>query len=282
MNKLIKNSFVIALTASGILAMNSCKKVEVDDINKKQSHAKVYESLPKMQTSSINQAVKLQTLFLKALNVNTSKFRLSSEDLDFSGCATITKDTSSLPYTMHIDFGPSGCLDSDGKLFTGSVDFVYNGSDIDIPGTYIHGTLNNVTVGVDYQLYGTLKLENFGLNGSGNYHGRLDVDLTTYNKVSEIELQGSNTFFIEVADVSGDFHTIFTGGGSGLTSDGFSYTQTITQPLTSYNCDGVFVEGILQLESPSFDTKFVDYGDGTCDDVAYVIQGSNRNYITLD
>lgn len=288
MKKIMKNSFVIALATSGMFMMNSCKKAEVEDVTKKQSHAKVYEKLPEIQMHSLSQARKMYAFAAGVLKLKSSKFRLATDDESFddSGCATVTRDTSSLPYTAHVDFGPSGCIGTDGLLYTGSVDFVYNDIDLDLPGGFAQCTFNNFARGTEELINGTFSLENLGFNGAGNPYGKLIVDFTTNLKSLGIEFRGTNTFTLEggMYDDKGEI-CAWTGGGTGLTSDGFSYTQTIIEPLILSECTDYYDfynKGIIQLESPSFDTKFVDYGDGTCDNIAYVVQGPNRNFVILE
>lgn len=280
MKTMIKNAFVIALATSGVMMMNSCKK-EVETLPKAEKEKQFSATLPASNNQRIVLGMKMQSMVMSLFSNNSNKvLRVSGEMFDFPDCATVVWDSVSYPQTISVDFNNIACQDTSDKTFSGTLDVVLYGNDLKDPGEYAITTFHNVSI--DGKIVdGTMRMEYSGKNGSGNDYGSVNFNITTSNKYQQVEMNGITDLSIESISPDQSRLLSITGTGSGTDNDGFSYTQTITSPLILSDCD-FFVEGILKLESPFFVTKFVDYGDGTCDSDAEVIQGGSRTTVTLD
>ena len=280
MKTMIKNAFVIALATSGIMMMNSCKK-EVETLPKAEKEKQFSATLPASNNQRIVLGMKMQNLVMSLLGTkDKANLRISSEVFDFPDCAVVVKDTVSYPRTASVNLNTVACQDTTDKVYTGTIDVTFWGDDFKTAGEYAIATFHNVTI--DGKIVdGTMRMEYSGLNGSGNHYGVVNFNVTTSSKYQKVEMNGVTDLLIESISPDESRLLSVTGTGSGIDNDGYSYTQTITSPLILSDCD-FFVEGILKLESPYFVTKFVDYGDGTCDSDAEVIQGGSRTTVTLD
>ena len=57
-----------------------------------------------------------------------------------------------------------------------------------------------------------------------------------------------------------------TGNGSGVNRNGISYTTTITQALRAkLNCAWL-VSGSITLQPQDYEARYIDFGNGACDD----------------
>jgi hypothetical protein len=203
---------------------------------------------------------------------NTSFFKTSEATLDMlSGTSiTITIDSTGITRKLTIDFG-TGTTCKDGKTRSGQIIATWTGRYRDA-GTVITITFVNYTVNGD-KVEGTKTVTNLGKNSNGNIHYSIVVKgakITTSKGVISWEstrdrewVAGSNTM-----DIFDDVYNI-TGSASGTNIKGVSYTITITSPLV-VNLACRFIEsGTLSIStSNSTSTGIVDFGNGTCDDLA--------------
>ena len=199
-------------------------------------------------------------------------------------CAIVTTDTSSVPFSITVDFG-SGCTNANGDFFAGLLIIQLSSDNFNAQvGNYQRITFTNLITTTD-TVSGDALFTYTGLNGSGNPTMSLVSNLTTAGKGDEIRFNGTNNLAIEFAldTVGGANNTVqyFTGSGIG-TVNGQSYTQTITQALNySEQCEDHFVSGELKVEIPAQADRFIDYGPGACDDRATITQSGVTTNITL-
>src|SRR5262249_41510841 len=80
-----------------------------------------------------------------------------------------------------------------------------------------------------------------------------------------------------------DMYSI-TGSASGSTSGGSTFSSIITSPLIrnmSFACRRHFVQGIIEHTPSGKQTRVIDFGNGTCDNIALVTIGSTSYTVTL-
>ncbi len=197
-------------------------------------------------------------------------------------CATITADTTSNPMVLTIDFGNTNCLGADGNNRRGVITATFTGKYRD-PGTVISVSLQNYYWN-DYKVEGTKTVTNEGLNGSGNLWYTVVVAnakitdpggtwFVTWNsnRIREwIEGAGTATIWDDVY--------LIDGTASGVNRRGNSFEVEITSPLRiELGCRWI-VSGTLEIKPQNIATRYVNYGNGGCDDDAVVtINGYDYN-----
>jgi hypothetical protein len=75
---------------------------------------------------------------------------------------------------------------------------------------------------------------------------------------------------------------LITGTANGTNANGKSYTVNITAPLkVKFNCEWI-VSGTLEIQVENAPLVILDYGNGTCDNIATVTINGQTYTITLD
>lgn len=279
----IKTSKIVSVTLiAAVLFLNSCKKEETL-INDSSDNSTNVEA--ESQLTINNSMFKLQSLLPKLIAQKSGSFK--NEDIIGSmDCATITLDTSSSPYTAYFDFGPTGCVGSDGIRYKGNVTAQFINENMDQPGDWFSFNFRNFRQDT-LLMNGDLRITYNGLNGNGNATSTIHFNMLTNCSTNAISLNGDNTFtcetFLRDTTISSDDQTRITGGGTVITSGGNRYTQTVTTPLLSVDesCSQFFVSGTLLLSAPGIRSKTIDYGTGTCDNKATVNNGTSTRTIIL-
>lgn len=192
-----------------------------------------------------------------------------------SACATITRDTVSVPHTITVNFGTIPCLCGDGRYRSGIIVVSYSGHYYDVGATrtiaFTNYTVNGNIVN------GTHSVVNNGPNGNGHPVHTISVNGTivkannggTMTWVSNRVREWTAGYLTPHIFVDDEFS--ITGTASGTHSNGHSYTATITSALKIHmNCHWI-ESGVLQLVPSGKPTRTIDFGtDGTCDNQAVV------------
>lgn len=217
-------------------------------------------------TTDNNAAENLFSDMFKVANdvsLNTAGIR---EDL--IGCIdTIIVDTLSSPKTIFIDFGTSECVGIDGRVRKGKLNITYTGRYREV-GTIITITPEDYTVN-GHLIEGQKIVENLGLNTSGQLHYAISANGTvtapnnswtvswTANR-TRTWVAGQNTL------TRWDDEYEISGTGSGINRNGISYTTTITTPLRALVSCAWLVSGKINIEPEDYATRYIDFGDGAC------------------
>jgi hypothetical protein len=218
-----------------------------------------------------------------------SNYRISDSEGILTGCATITFDSlqpSDLD-TMTIDFGTTNCTGNDGRNRRGKIIVNYTGRYRDIG--YTHNiSFDNYFVN-DNQILGTKTVTNTGLNTAGNlvYNITVNGEIARANNGGTITwvaqrqrewLQGESTLVW-----SDDIYSI-TGSSTGTNAAGNTFSTQITSPLIrnmSVGCRRHFVQGVVEISPSNRPMRTVDFGTGTCDNIATVTINNNTYTIQL-
>jgi hypothetical protein len=196
---------------------------------------------------------------------------LSNDTVFLGSCATVTLDLSVMPYKLTIDFGTTNCLCPDGKYRRGKIISTFNGAYSD-SGTVIRDSLDNYYVD-EYKVQGVRVVINEGHNNAGHPHFSVTTNgsiikpnnggTITWNSADEREwIAGYNTFTWL------DDEYLITGTTNGTAANGQSYTVTINTALdVKLNCHYI-TAGTLTLKPEGVPDITMDFGDGTCDNVA--------------
>jgi len=265
---------LIAITAVAVL--NSCQKEKNDtDLTSANNMALADESY-----NDVNNIAD------EAANDGTVSYKTDDTNSLLAGCATVTRDTVSMPHVCTIDFGTTGCTGVDGKVRKGKIIVTYDGRYRDA-GTTITITFDNYSVN-NNQVTGTKTIHNDGVNGDGNISFSISVNgqvvlangagTVTWSSTRTREwIAGSNT-----SSRDDDQYSI-TGSATGTAANGDVFTATIQDALIrnlAPGCRRHFVKGVVLLQRTGKPDRTLDFGNGNCDDVAVVtINGVSHTII---
>lgn len=194
------------------------------------------------------------------------------ERMFLSDCATVTLDTTSLPYVMTIDFGEENCLCHDNKFRRGKIIVTFNGR-YHQPGTVITHTFDNYYVNDD-KVDGTKVVTNMGENENGNIYFTIEV-------VGVIQKEDGSTFswnssrereWIQGSDTRNRWDDIYliTGYAEGIRPNGLTWEREILNALRVELACRFIVSGSIEIRPEGCPVRLLDYGDGACDNEATV------------
>lgn len=274
--KTIKQRLIAAimLFAATAFLFTSCKRENLDD---------------NMRSAEDNALVEVnfsdaQSIADEAAAGNMSSYKSENVDGILSTCATITHDTLSDPRVLTIDFGDLNCTCNDGRQRRGKIIVTYTGQYRE-PG-HIHTiTFDNYFVN-DNQVLGTKTVINNGYNNDGNLYYSIEVD----GSIIRANDEGTITFvssrereWIEGESTPERVDDVYlvTGTASGTNSEGGSFTATITSALRRTVACHQFVSGTAEVTPANRPTRYIDFGDGSCDNQATVTVNGNEHIIQL-
>ncbi|HLG03654.1 MAG TPA: hypothetical protein VI731_08675 [Bacteroidia bacterium] len=272
----------VLLLAATALFFTGCKKEKEEDNDTSAAADNAFaESTYNDVTNIADEA---------GISGSVSNYRLGADGTGIlSACATITFDTlsSADQDTIHIDFGPTNCTCNDGRMRRGEILVYYTGAYRDSASMHTI-TFNNYFVN-DNQVLGTKTVTNQGHNASGNLVYFIDVNgqIILANNGGAISwisqryrewTQGESTL-----PWNDDMYSV-TGSASGTGANGNSFTVQITNPLIrnmQIGCRRHFVQGTFVLTPSNKPARTVDFGNGTCDDIATVTVNNHTYTIHL-
>lgn len=190
-------------------------------------------------------------------------------------CATVTWDTAA--QTITIDFGSTGCVCTapwDGKTRKGQIIFSYTGAYRD-SGTVI--TIHTQDYYVDDNKFDLTKtVTNLGLNTNGNLNYDINVSqavITLANAAGTISWTSHrNREWTEGESTLTPFDDVYliSGSANGTDRNNNAFTVSIVDPLKiDLSCTHI-TAGSIDLTPSGLPTRHIDWGNGTCDDIATV------------
>ena len=197
----------------------------------------------------------------------------------FGSCATRSYDFTAK--TLTIDFGPTNCLCADGRYRRGKI-LVRFTTDVN------RRTAGAVVTRVGYfvndnQHTATRTFTDTGL-------GSFTVDVTNASIIRAnnggTHSWTANWTFTRTAgfgtpQVSDDVYSV-TGSSTGTNRNKVGYTATVQNPLIKRaDCPKYFVQGTIGITNTNSKAMMLDYGTGTCDNVATVTVNGRTRTITL-
>ena len=219
----------------------------------------------------------------------TSLASRSAEDLAVARCFTMelipNPDGAFWPKKWVIDFGTDGCLSALGIVRTGKIymtltDYWKN-----------EGSLRTITFEDFYvdgnHIEGVKTIENTGLNADGQltWEHKITGGKVTFTDGTTTTLE-SDRFSVMVAGadtpVFADDEFDMTGVSTGVDRNGVNFKAEITVPLHYINGCRFPVSGELTITSEGSEVPIIiDYGDGTCDNIATMTIGEEVTEIEL-
>jgi hypothetical protein len=194
-------------------------------------------------------------------------------------CVTVTVSGTTYPREIVIEF-IQGCEthkhDRQGKIIINLSDTITNSGALETI-TYQDFYIDSIKVDL------TATIENKGKNDSGNWV--LEKNSTqTINKNSETVVRTNHESFewvsgFETSEKSDNIYYL-SGYGNLSVNDTARYTKTITTPLLfDASCDYIR-SGVIEL-TRNGNVSVIDYGDGTCDNVATITTNGVTEEINL-
>lgn len=267
-----------AVVVAVVMLTFSCKK---SDNNPNQNEADSFKK-DALVESTFNEVAEIADQAW-----NSVAYQLKSTEggnFIFSPCATITVDTVSMPHVMTIDFGPENCLCHDGKYRRGQIIVTFTGRYRE-PGTVKTRTFNEYYVN-DNHVEGQSVVSNMGFNDDGFIYFTIAVEGTitfangegTWTWMSnhtKTWIEGYETFswLDDVYLIEGNSSSTFLDGGT--------VSRQIILPLRRELTCHHFVSGSIEITRENKPTRLLDFGDGTCDDIATVTINGETHIIKL-
>ena len=197
----------------------------------------------------------------------------------FGSCATRSYDFATK--TLTIDFGTTNCLCADGRYRRGKI-LVRFTTDITRRPAGAVVTRENYFVN-DNQHTATRTFTDIG-------GGSFTVDVTNASIIRAnnggTHSWTANWTFTRTAgfgtpQVSDDVYSV-TGAANGTNHQNVGYTATIQNPLIKRaDCPKYFVQGTIAVTNTNSKAMTLDYGTGTCDNVATVTVNGHTRTIAL-
>jgi hypothetical protein len=268
MNREIKYLSIIAIVFA--LTFSSCRRNREDLADTDTSLASKYSSLEQSNND-------LDGLAHEIVYTNTTTLKTDESNSILSQCATITfnyKTADSV--NAVIDFGSNNCLCADQKYRRGLVKIVYSK-----PGKFI-----------------ALNTDNYFVNNNKIEATRnLKYILATYfviNSTCAITFADSNQTVSETAtrtinwtegngtvDKADDVFVI-SGNSSGVNHNGAAYSVNITTPITRTGDCSYIKSGVVEIKPANKFARSINFGSGTCDNIATISIGKFSKIITLN
>ncbi len=273
--KLKLGSSIVIVLIGFIVIFNSCKK----DKDEQQTNNNQSEAAELSVAHNI-----AETMYDDVFN----NVLLDGQSNNVAGrghsCATVTlnnSDPGTFPKIMTLDFG-TGCTGFDGLTRKGKIIATLSGP-IRTAGTSITISFDNYSVN-DFKLEGEFSITN---NSGGN-----GLSFTTQTTNGKLTYPGGAIYYTH----SGN-HTLTQTAGAGTPSfldDNFSLTGTgttssslgnnltvnITTPLLKKATCANVVSGMEQFTYNNINGS-LDFGDGSCDNLATLTIGSYHQTVTL-
>lgn len=280
-------TFGVTIVAIALAAtFSSCRKDKKNDPDEKDNDTSsagdqsLASSIDNDMTSIGDEAGRTYTV---------SSFKTSGVDgLLSTSCATVTVDSSAAPArTITVNFGTSNCLCNDGRYRRGTIVYSFTGKYRDSL-TVITVTPQNYFVN-DNQVTGSKTITNKGHNAANHlvYQLTANMQIIKANGAGTVSWQANR----QREWMSGestltwndDVYSI-TGTASGTNANGNTFNSEITTPLVrnmAIDCRKHFVSGVLQHTPSGKATRYIDFGNGSCDNQAVVTINGASYTVTL-
>ncbi len=270
------------LFAIGLLAItSSCNRNEDPVISEEDE-----QETEVLRDISTDQAV-VNTLYDDlGSQVDGSTYNAEEGDSVWNLCAELTIDTLGDPFPLQVtlDFGTEGCTGRDGKVRKGKLVYNMTGPYREV-GSVLTTTPDEYYVN-DWNLLGTRIVENLGANGSSQLQYAIEIKNGTaidpegeaikwQSTRTRTWIEGQETGFFTIENgsflgwdgITDDVYEV-TGSGLGVTREGYTFDVEIDSPLRiQLDCQYI-TRGIVTIVPENYGERTLDYGDGTCDDVA--------------
>jgi|ERR1051326_3678961 hypothetical protein len=271
---------MLVLTAVAVV-VTGCRKKKEEDNDTGSASDNAFAEASYNDMSTIGDQASTGTM---------STFRNGNDEGSLlSACATITFNNanSSDNDSITVDFGSTNCMCADGRYRRGKILITYTGGmQYRDSNMVVHFNPMNYYVN-DNNIAGTKTVTNRGhINGKLTWDIVVNGVITLANNGGTITWNSTRTRVLLAGETTynGPINWSIakigvTGSANGTTANNESYTATITsQIIRDMSCGANrrhFVQGTLDFTPGNKPTRHIDFGNGTCDDIAVVTIGSN-------
>lgn len=258
-----------------VVGINSCKKEQADT----ETQSAVDNSICEGEFSRLFSQT--HSIAVNDSGVQRVGFNNPSP---FSACPDIIIDSANgFPVTLWMYYGSDndgdglyevGCTGSDGKLRQGVVKAVFDKS-WTLPGVKVTHTLENYFVnGIKYE--GTVVITKTG---------NVLTQTVTNGKCSlgtdwSVLWNCAKTISVEIGQDSiigtNDDVTYLSGTANGTDRNGKNFSTVIDSPLKRLGYCAHIVQGIQTVKLDGKKDRTIDYGNGTCDNIATLTIAGNK------
>jgi hypothetical protein len=299
MNKIFLRTTAIAAIFTAVLLLNACKKSSSSSSSTTNDNGNA-AALSANGATSDNTFDDVLNITIQTNQDNTLNSIIqhqggtitngagTSQPLGLFYCANVTvtpADTISYPKTIVVDFG-AGCTSLDGITRSGSITYTLS-ERFRNPGAVISATFTNYVVN-GYQLGGTYTLTNNSSLSGVAYTTAVTGGTITYPNDTAYSFAGTKTVTQTAGIGSTNLSTyVFSVTGNYTitnTTTGEMLSAKVTTPLVKdENCANI-VSGIESFAYKNGSVSLsgtLDFGSGTCDNIATVTIGSFTGTVTL-
>ena len=256
------------------VTLYSCKKDKEEETNNNQTEA--------AELSVANNIA--ETMYDDVFNVVLLDGQANNVAGRGNSCATVTlnnSDPDTYPKIMTLDFG-SGCTGFDGLTRKGKIIATLSGR-IRTAGTSISISFDNYSVN-DFKLEGQFSITNNSGNSGLSFTTQTTNGKLTYPGGTLYYTHSGNHTLTQTAGAGTvtflDDSFSLTGSGTTTSSLGNSLTVNITTPLVKKATCANIVSGVEQFTYNNINGT-LDFGDGSCDNLALLTIGSYHQTVTL-
>lgn len=226
----------------------------------------------------------------EVMNINLNDLKSGemngNRNMRCGSCATVTKETVGESVITTVDFGEEGCTGQDGRLRQGKIIITKTGNYWDGDVIVLHEFENYFVNG--NQLTGTKTTTGY-INEAGNRQ----MDIVDNGAIILAEDGGTITWtaqrtreIIEGSDTreKNDDVIQVTGSSAGISATGDNFTCEIVVPLIRKNpqdCSRFYVSGMTEIVKGDGTEITINYGDGTCDNLAEVTTNGETEIVEL-
>jgi len=202
-------------------------------------------------------------------------------NLNFPDCAEVTVSGTEFPKEIVIDFGDE-CMTRNGRLRSGRI-LITISDKMTNPGAVRHVVYEDVVFG-NRAIERDLTITNQGQNTEGNWVIAKDEVRTVYYGDSlkvKREYSGEKEWidgFLTREFTDNKFYK--TGGGTITVNDEIKFERTITTPLYIDRACRFILSGVVEI-TKNGEVMIIDFGDGTCDNLAVVTKDGESEEIEL-
>ena len=270
--KMMKKTLLASLLFGSFLMINACSNedetpgiADLDDVTAEAVADFVNDDIDNIVMDNIDQ--------LSAVNGQSSDSQRFRPFADRAGCATKTHREDA--QEIIIDFG-DGCVGNDDIERSGKIIINYTDRR-NVPGAVITTTFEDFYVNGN-KVEGTRVLTNTigAQNNQRSFNTEVSGGRIIFEDGSARTFEANRTKIWSKEATSNEIILSITGSSSGSTRNGDSFSMNVISPILFKNsCRQVgvrvAVEGVRSLTLVG-ETRTIDYGDGTCDNLVTVTQ----------
>jgi hypothetical protein len=208
---------------------------------------------------------------------------LKSLNLTFGNCPAISVNFTTPPFSISLDWG-TGCKSGDGVTRSGKINMSLTGN-MGEKNSVATMKIENFMVD-DRKITGVTKITYLGLNANNNWprysvltEGKIefaDKSIVTYRS-EFVRLQSTGAGTAPILDDTWRME----GSSSGVHKDGTKLTARTTKVIIKKGECKWYGSGIFEITPEKGNIKTIDFGDGTCDNIAKMTVGDKVTEIKL-